>query len=260
MDSLDETYSLAQSALVAKKGSPKGASKGSGTGKNSEFTCWYCERKGHRASECHKRQKKGGGKRKSKGVKKGDGKGVKNCRSKETNAFEVDEQEPVSETGCFDMASVDLNALEIGSVHVPEGNRKLRLVCSTDSVPEHSGTRLPYAPDTRQSQELQASVGQSLARSGCKKGTGQTQRWVSSMREPTSGGHAQSSDGCVGDERHGSRRVLSQKRQRNQSVRVPQGSGTKLELERVNGVFELLVELVPHERSTSNPNKTKAFS
>ena len=36
------------------------------------------------------------------------------------------------------------------------------------------------------------------------------------MREPASGRHAQSSDCCVGDERLGSRRVLSQKRQRSQ--------------------------------------------
>ena len=38
------------------KGSPKGASKVSGKGKNSEVTCWFCEKKGHRASECHKKQ------------------------------------------------------------------------------------------------------------------------------------------------------------------------------------------------------------
>ena len=41
--------------------------------KNSEVTCWFCEKKGHRESECRKRQK-GGGKGKSKGSKKGDGK------------------------------------------------------------------------------------------------------------------------------------------------------------------------------------------
>ena len=48
------------------KGSPKRASQRFGEGKNSEVTCWFCEKKGHRASECRKRQT-GGGKGKSKG-------------------------------------------------------------------------------------------------------------------------------------------------------------------------------------------------
>ena len=91
----------------------QGASEGSGKGKNSGVTCWFCEKKGHRASECRKRQK-GSGKGKSEGSKNGDGKGAgkgkegfggqsgksghmsKDCRSKETNAFEVDEEEPLS--------------------------------------------------------------------------------------------------------------------------------------------------------------------
>ena len=90
------------------EGSPKGASKGSGKGKNPEVTCWIFEKKGHQASECHKRHNKGGGKGKSKGPKKRDGKGAgkgkegfegkcfkcgksghmsKDCRSKEMSAF-----------------------------------------------------------------------------------------------------------------------------------------------------------------------------
>ena len=51
----------------------------------------------------------------------------KDCRSKETSAFEVDEEEPLSETGCFDMASIELNALEIGSLPMSEENRKIRI-------------------------------------------------------------------------------------------------------------------------------------
>ena len=76
----------AQSAVMTKareamdvdsfcRGSPKGASNGFGKGKNSKVTCWHCARKGHRASECHKRQTVGG-KGKSKGAKKGGGKGA----------------------------------------------------------------------------------------------------------------------------------------------------------------------------------------
>ena len=41
----------------------------------------------------------------------------KDCRSKETNAFEVEEEEPF----CVDMSSIELNALKIGSAHVPDG-------------------------------------------------------------------------------------------------------------------------------------------
>ena len=47
------------------KGSRKRASKGSGKGNNLEVACWFCEKKGHRASECCK---------KSKDLKKGDDK------------------------------------------------------------------------------------------------------------------------------------------------------------------------------------------
>ena len=51
----------------------------------------------------------------------------KDCRSKESNAFEVGEEEPLSENGCFDMASIELNALEIESVQVPEEIRQIRI-------------------------------------------------------------------------------------------------------------------------------------
>ena len=83
------------------------------------------------------KRQKGGGKGMSQGSKKGDGKdpagqGKKgfegkgfmcgtsghmseDCRFKETNAFEVDEEEPFSENGCLHMSSIELNALEIGS-------------------------------------------------------------------------------------------------------------------------------------------------
>ena len=61
----------------ASKGSSKGAFQGARNGKDSEVVCWYCETKGHRASECCKKQKdfdKG----QPKGTKKGDSKGQGN--------------------------------------------------------------------------------------------------------------------------------------------------------------------------------------
>ena len=62
------------------KGSPRGASKGTGNSKDSEVVCWYCEKKGHRAPECRKRHK-GVGKRKSTGAKKSQGNGAEKARN-----------------------------------------------------------------------------------------------------------------------------------------------------------------------------------
>ena len=92
------------------KGS-KGASKGSGKKQDSVVVCWYCEKKGHRASECRKKQKDNDS-GKSKGCKTGDSKGKSNkkefkgkcykcgkighmskdCRSKDTGAFEAGDE------------------------------------------------------------------------------------------------------------------------------------------------------------------------
>ena len=74
-----------------------------------------------------------------------------------------------------------------------------RLACCIDRVPEDGGGRPPDAPNARQSKDLQADVRQASARSWCANGSGQAQRWVSQVREPESGGHAQSvDDGCQG--------------------------------------------------------------
>ena len=43
----------------------------------------------------------------------------KDCKSKEANAFEAS-TEGLAETGCIDVASIDLNALETGAVQVLE--------------------------------------------------------------------------------------------------------------------------------------------
>ena len=76
--------------------------------------------------------------------------------------------------------------------------------------------------------KIQCGVRQASARSERVKSPSQAQRWVSSVREPES---------C-----------------RHQAVCVPTGSGTKLELERVNGVHQLPVEFVPYSQSTSENN------
>ena len=50
--------------------------------------------------------------------------------------------------------------------------------------------------EARQGNELLASS------SWCAEGAGQTQRWVSSVREHAEGRYAQTSAGCIGGERH----------------------------------------------------------
>ena len=111
----------AQSAVMATSGDAvdvdaftkgsKGASKGSGKKQDSEVVCWCCEKKGHEASECRKKQKDNDS-GKSKGSRKGDSKGKNNkkefkcqcdkcgkighvskdCRSKEAKAFEAGDE------------------------------------------------------------------------------------------------------------------------------------------------------------------------
>ena len=86
---------------------------------DSEVVCWYCEKKGHRASDCRKKQRDNDS-GKSKGSKKGDSKGKSNkektkgkchkcgktgrmskdCRSKETSAFEAGDE--LAQSGCIE--------------------------------------------------------------------------------------------------------------------------------------------------------------
>ena len=141
----------AQSAVKARSGDAmdvdavtngsRGVSKGSGKKQDPEEVCWYCEKKGHRASDCRKKQRDNDS-GKSKGSKKGDSKGKSNkeqskgkcykcgktghmskeCRSKEASEFEAGE---LAETGCIEMASVDLNALVIGAVQLLEKGHRI---------------------------------------------------------------------------------------------------------------------------------------
>ena len=220
------------------KGS-KGASKGSGKKQVLEVVCWCCEKKGHRASDCRKKQRDNDS-GKSKGSKKGDSKGKNNkektkgkcykcgktghmskdCRSKETSAFEAGDE--LAETGCIDMAGVDLNALEIGAVQLPEKGHRIRSgidSCAAVTVfPKSVADDYPMFDMARQSEELQTSVRQASSRSGCAKSPSQTQRRVSQIREPESCGYAQSVDGGVRDERHGTRCLLAKERPRHQGV------------------------------------------
>ena len=66
----------------------------------------------------------------------------KDCTSKETNSFEADE-DPLSETGCFDMASIKVECtgdrVSTSVRRKPQASHWNRLMCSSDIVPEDSG-------------------------------------------------------------------------------------------------------------------------
>ena len=55
----------------------------------------------------------------------------------------------------------------------PQASHWDGLMCGSDGVAEDGGGRLPDAPNTRQSKELQAGVRQASAGSWCTKGASQ---------------------------------------------------------------------------------------
>ena len=106
--------------MLSRSDRPNGASKGTGKSKDSAVVSCFCKKKGRRVYDCCKKQKDHD-KGHSNGLKKGDSKGKSNkkefkgkcykcgktghmskdCRSKETGAFEAGE-EGLAETGCIE--------------------------------------------------------------------------------------------------------------------------------------------------------------
>ena len=130
-------------------------------------------------------------------------------RSEDTSAFEADEE--LAETECIEMASVVLNALEIGAVQLSK--RIIEFVLESIRVLQG------FSKSVTDDNLMLDTPGQ--ARSGCAKSPSQAQRRVSQIRNPESCGHAQSVDGGVRDERNGTRCLFPKERQRHQGVRVP---------------------------------------
>ena len=107
----------------------KGASKGSGKKQDSEVVCWFCEKKGHRASDCRKKQRDTDS-GKSKGSKKGDSKGKSNKEKFKRNATSVARQvtcQRIADPKKLVLPKLATNwqrqrrcALEIGAVQLPE--------------------------------------------------------------------------------------------------------------------------------------------
>ena len=107
--------------------------------------------------------------------------------SREASAFEASER-GLAETRFVDMARVDLNALEIGSVLLPgrksQGSDWNRLVCCSDCALEDGGGRFSNAPNTKQSEKLQIRPDFG---SECSRGQRQGPRCVTLVRESETG-------------------------------------------------------------------------
>ena len=243
--------------------------------------CWYCEKKGHRASACRKKQRDNDS-GKSKGSKKGDSKGksnkekfkgkcykcgktghmLKGCRAKETSAFEAGDE--LAETGCIEMASVDLNALEIGAVQLLEKGHRIRIgidSCAAVTVfPKSVADDHPMLDMPGKAKSYRPASGKLLPDLGAWK-----------VQVKLRGGSLRCVHPRVADS-HRALMAVSEMNDMGRDVFFPrsdrgikayayhESSGTKLELERVNGVFELPVEIVPYSQSTSKNNTSGSYS
>ena len=175
----------------------------------------------------------------------------KGCRSKEMSAFEAGGG--LVETGCTEMASINLNALELGAVQLA-GERSQdshldRLVCCRDCVPEDGGERLHEALNARQSKELQTSVQESFCRSWIRERCKSCSKMGSLKYVNPRVADTHRALMAVSDTNEMGPDVFFPRRDRGiKAYAYHEGSGTKLELEEGR---KLRVELVPYSLRTS---------
>ena len=151
-----------------------------------------------------------------------------------------------------------LNALEIGSVQVSEGHRKLRSGIDSRAAvtvfPKTVAEDYPVRKTSGKAKSYRPVSGKFLPDLGARKAQVRlqdrsfrcvNQRVAMAVSEMNEMGHdvffPRSDRGIKTYAYHG-------------------GTATKLELERANGVFELPVELVPYKRTTSMASNTGASS
>ena len=247
-------------------------------GEDSKVVCWYCEKKGHRASDCRKKQRDHD-KGQSKGSKKGDSRGKgnnkefkgncckcgnmghtsKDCRSKEASAF-VASEEGLAETCCVDMASIDLNALEIGVVQLSEGDRKIRIgsdSCAAVTVfPKTVADDYPMLQTPGKAKSCRPSSGKLLPDLAARK-----------LKVKLKDGSLRHVNPRVADT-HRALMAVSMMNDMGHDVFFPRSDrGIKAYayhegqwLERLNGVVELPVEFVPYSESTSKSSNSGTYS
>ena len=155
------------------------------------------------------------------------------------------------------MASIKLNALEIGSLQVSEGNRKLRSGIDSRAAvtvsPKTVAEDYPVRKTSGKAKSYRPVSGKFLPDLGARKAQVRlqdrsfrcvNQRVAMAVSEMNEMGHD----------------VFFPRSDRGvKAYAYHEGSGTKLVLERVSGVFELPVELVPYKRTTSKSNNTSAY-
>ena len=171
----------------------------------------------------------------------------KDCRSNETNAFEADEAEPLSETGWFDLASIEMNALEIGSVQVSEEIRRLRIgidSCAPVTVfPKTVAEDYPVLMTLGKAKSYRPASGELVPDLGARK-----------VQVKLKDGSFRCVKSRVADT-HTALIAVSDVNDMDHDVFFPRS-----EIERVNGVFELLVKLAPYKRTISKTNNTGPYS
>ena len=152
------------------------------------------------------------------------------------------------------MSSIELNALEIGSVQVSEEGRKIRIgidSCAAETVfpmtvaEDYSVLKTPdQAKSYRRARKVQVKLKDGSFRCVNLRvaDTHRAPMAVSEMNDMGHDVHFPRSDKGI------------------KAYAYHDNSDTKLELERVNGVSELLVELVSYKQINSKSNNTGAYS
>ena len=185
------------------------------------------------------------------------------CRSQETNAFEADEDKPSSETGCFEHGEHQVQCtgdrFSTSVRRKPQASQwNLDSRAAVTVFPKTVAEDYPVLKTPGKAKSYRPASGKLLPDLGASKV--QVKLQDRSFR-------------CVSPrvaETHRALMAVSEMNEMGHDVFFPrsdrgikayayhEGSGTKLELERVNGVFELPVELVPYKRTTSKSNNTRA--
>ena len=153
------------------------------------------------------------------------------------------------------MTSIDLNALEIGEVQLPEEDHRIRIgidSCAAVTVfPKSVAGDYPMLQTSGEAKSYRPASGKLLVYLGARK-----------VQVKLKDGSLRYVNPRIADT-HNALIAVSNMNDMGHNVFFPrsdtnikayahhEGSGTMLDLERVNGVVELPVELVPYSLSTS---------